>query len=246
MKKIILNTLFSITLIMLCLTGMTANAASWQNTNGPATQYIVQLKRIDLCTDVSCSTSHTLVEKTMSLDIASVSAGQEVGTYAAEVILPPKGVVYTHFRSKVDGTFTIKGYAPSTTSGGAYCYTSSNGTQTALAGGTYTTSATTAAANATAVNLELPSDTSNITVNVNGTTTVGTWSYPSYQDQQGNDFFHTVSLSRPYIYMGEGVPTIDMAFGTQLAVLGTEMGGGDASGDCNLTPGEPVINVTIN
>jgi hypothetical protein len=224
------------------------SAADYSQTNGPATEYVVQLKKIELCTDLSCTTSHTLVEKTMALDIASVSVGAQVGSYAKEIFLPPRNVTFTHLRSTVDGTFTITGYAPSTLGGSSYCYTTSgsDGSKTALAGGSLTNSAATAAASANSVSLELPSDGGvNVAFYINGGTVNGNWTYNAGQTMVGNDFLHTVALSSPYVYSGK-IPVIDMAFGTQLAVQGTEMGGGDASNDCNLSPGEPVITVTIN
>jgi hypothetical protein len=222
-------------------------AADYDVTRGPASEYVVQLKKIELCSDINCSTAHTLVEKTMSLDIASVSVGAQVGSYAKEIFLPPRSVTFTHLRTTVDGTFTITGYAPSTLGGSSYCYTTtgSDGSKTALAGGTLTNSAATAAASANSVLLELPSDGGvNITFYEDGGTDNNTWTYGAGQTMVGNDFLHTVALSSPYVYSGK-IPVIDMAFGTQLAVQGTEMGGGDASNDCNLSPGEPVISVTI-
>ena len=210
---------------------------------GPATQYTVTVKKVELCTDSSCSTAHTLVTKTAAMDIASAAVGASVGSYASTMALPPMGVTYSHMRSTIDRTFTIKGYALSASTGN-YCYTDgSSGTQTAFAAGTHTTSAATAASSATASALEL-GDAGAITAIINGTTTTVTMDYNSGISLSGDDMLYTLALSSPYTYYGQ-TPIIDMAFGTKNAVNVMEMGGGTASNDCNLFPGEPSMTVTF-
>ena len=210
---------------------------------GPATQYTVTVKKVELCTDSSCSTAHTLVTKTAAMDIASASVGASVGSYASTMALPTMGVTYSHMRSTIDRTFTIKGYALSASTGN-YCYTDgSSGTQTAFAAGTHTTSAATAASSATASALEL-GDAGTITAIINGGTTTVTMDYNSGISLSGDDMLYTLALSSPYTYYGQ-TPIIDMAFGTQNAVNVMEMGSGTASNDCNLFPGEPNMTITF-
>jgi hypothetical protein len=212
---------------------------------GPATQYTVTVKKVELCTDSSCSTAHTLVTKTAAMDIASAAVGASVGSYASTMALPPMGVTYSHMRSTIDRTFTIKGYALSASTGN-YCYTDgSAGAQTAFAAGTHTTSAATAASSATASALELgDTGAGALTAFINGGTTTVTIDYDSGISLSGDDMLYTVALSSPYTYYGQ-TPIIDMAFGTKNAVNVMEMGSGTASNDCNLFPGEPNMTITF-
>ena len=73
---------------------------------GQPTQYEVTMKKVELCTDLACSTTFTLGERDMDADIASVSAGADVGAYAPTTGIPP-GIVYTHLRVTISRTFTI-------------------------------------------------------------------------------------------------------------------------------------------
>ena len=73
---------------------------------GQPTQYEVTMKKVELCTDLACSSPYTLGEKDMDADIASVTAGADIGTYAPTTGIPP-GIVYTHLRVTISRTFTI-------------------------------------------------------------------------------------------------------------------------------------------
>ena len=73
---------------------------------GQPTQYEVTMKKVELCIDLACSTTFTLGERDMDADIASVSAGADVGAYAPTTGIPP-GIVYTHLRVTISRTFTI-------------------------------------------------------------------------------------------------------------------------------------------
>jgi len=219
--------------------------------NGPASEYIVTLKKVELCTDVDCGTAHTLVTKTKNMDIASGTVGAAVGSYASTMTLPPMGVSYSHMRSTVDRTFTITGYAASTSSG--YCYTKTgtpdtNGTTTAFETGTYAATPVDVT-NAGSATLELVDAAA---IPINGHThypvATATWSYssPTYAaklELSGDDIMYTAALSSAYTYYGQ-TPIIDISFGTQNAVTNVES---DAvsDGDCNLLPGEPDMSVTI-
>ncbi len=220
-------------------------ATNGDTRTGPATQYTVTVKKVELCTTSACTTAHTLVTKTSDMDIASAAVGATVGSYASTMTLPPMGVAYSHMRTTVDRTFTIKGYALSASSG-QYCYTDgSAGTQTAFAAGKNTTSASTASSSASASALELPDTGAGaVTARYVGGTTTTTITYGSEISLSGNDMLYTKALTTPYTYYGQ-TPLIDISFGTQNAVNSMEMQGGDADGDCNLFPGEPVMTITI-
>jgi fluoride ion exporter CrcB/FEX len=215
---------------------------------GPATQYEVTLKKVELCTDSTCATAHTMVTKTMPMDIASVSVGAEVGTYATTMTLPPWGVTYTHMRSTVDRTFNITGYAASSGTSGRYCYTDgSSGAYTVYAAGTFATTAATAAANATASALEAPTP-GDITVFYGGagggTTTFSGFSYDTGYVVDGDNMLVTTAMTKSYIYKGI-TPLIDVSFATSSGVSVVEAGTGNATNDCNLFPGPPTMTITI-
>ena len=97
MKKIFFVLLFTFFIIE---RGYTASD------EGQPTQYQVTMKKVELCTDLACTSPFVLGEKDMDADIASVTAGADVGSYAPTTGIPP-GIVYTHLRVTISRTFTI-------------------------------------------------------------------------------------------------------------------------------------------
>ena len=97
MKKIFFILLFTFFIIE---RGYTASD------EGQPTQYQVTMKKVELCTDLACSTTYTVGERDMDADIASVSAGADIGAYAPTTGIPP-GIVYTHLRVTISRTFTV-------------------------------------------------------------------------------------------------------------------------------------------
>ena len=75
---------------------------------GDATEYIVELQKVELCEDSACSTSTTVGDTSASFNIASSSAGAEVGKFAKTTGLP-LGTTFTHLRATISRTFTISG-----------------------------------------------------------------------------------------------------------------------------------------
>ena len=73
---------------------------------GQPTQYQVTMKKVELCTDLACTSPYVVGERDMDADIASVSAGADVGNFAPTTGIPP-GIVYTHLRVTISRTFTI-------------------------------------------------------------------------------------------------------------------------------------------
>ena len=73
---------------------------------GQPTQYQVTMKKVELCTDLACTAPYVVGERDMDADIASVSAGTDVGNFAPTTGIPP-GIVYTHLRVTISRTFTI-------------------------------------------------------------------------------------------------------------------------------------------
>ena len=75
---------------------------------GDATEYIVEVQKVELCEDSACSTSTTVGDTAASFNISSSSAGAEVGSFAKTTGLP-LGTTFTHLRVTVSRTFTITG-----------------------------------------------------------------------------------------------------------------------------------------
>ena len=97
MKKIFFILLFTFFIIE---RGYTASD------EGQPTQYQVTMKKVELCTDLACTAPDVVGERDMDADIASVSAGADVGNFAPTTGIPP-GIVYTHLRVTISRTFTI-------------------------------------------------------------------------------------------------------------------------------------------
>jgi len=97
MKKIFFILLFTFFIIE---RGYTASD------EGQPTQYQVTMKKVELCTDLACTAPYVVGERDMDADIASVSAGTDVGNFAPTTGIPP-GIVYTHLRVTISRTFTI-------------------------------------------------------------------------------------------------------------------------------------------
>ena len=76
--------------------------------SGEATKYVVTMKKVEICEDSACNTSHTIGEKDMDADIASVTAGADVGNYAPTTGIPI-GKTYTHLRVTIGRTFKVTG-----------------------------------------------------------------------------------------------------------------------------------------
>jgi len=81
--------------------------------------YKITMTKAELCTSAACTTSTVLAEKTSTFDIASASAGADVGDWITSFALEV-GTTYTHIKATMNTTFTIAGY---TTNGSIYCVT---------------------------------------------------------------------------------------------------------------------------
>ena len=74
--------------------------------HGQPTQYEVTMKKVELCTDLACTSPFILGEKTMAADIVPTEGGTDVGNYAPTTGIPP-GKVFTHLRVTISRTFTV-------------------------------------------------------------------------------------------------------------------------------------------
>ena len=99
MKKIFLIILFS---FLVFSNGYAADG------KGEATEYTITMKKVELCEDVACTTSIVVGERDMDANIASATAGADVGNYAATTGLPI-GTTFSHLRVTISRTFTVTG-----------------------------------------------------------------------------------------------------------------------------------------
>ena len=76
--------------------------------HGQPTQYEVTMKKVELCTDLACTSPFILGEKNMAADIVPSEGGKNVANYASTSGIPV-GIVYTHLRVTLDRTFKITG-----------------------------------------------------------------------------------------------------------------------------------------
>ena len=102
--------------------------------SGNAEVYKVTMTRMELCTDSTCSTPTGVCATTKTVDIASVSAGSDIGSWCSMSGLP-FSTTYSHLRVHVNRTFILKGIVEDRVSDNE-CYTqndtSASYTQTAI------------------------------------------------------------------------------------------------------------------
>tara|TARA_B110000259_G_C13907555_1_gene359506 strand:+ start:116 stop:937 length:822 start_codon:yes stop_codon:yes gene_type:complete len=85
---------------------------------GPALKYEIIMTKLELCTgypnasdiDVTCTGSFVLGNTATTMDIASVSIGESVATFADTKGMPI-GTTYTHLKATMSKDFVMKGYA---------------------------------------------------------------------------------------------------------------------------------------
>ena len=104
-----------------CLISSTSWAACFQDGTfttscHPATQYEVEIQKVELCKSATCTNAVTVASSTASFDIGSVGAGAAVGNYA-NLDSVPAGV-YTHVRTTISPTITFTASASTATPAG--------------------------------------------------------------------------------------------------------------------------------
>ena len=220
MKKIFLILLF---------TFLTLNK-SYAET-GAATEYEITMKKVELCSDATCTTPFTVGETDLAADIAAADAGATVGSYASTSGIPAG--TYTHIRITLDRTFQITG---TVTSGGQACATdggTDNDNDQMLDSGTGT-------ATSTAMYLVDADDYdasdgsgggSNITISYANPT------YASSMTVSGDNAVMIYKLTEPYTRLLKA-PVIKVSFNTENAI------GGDGNA-CVMWIEEPYVSISI-
>jgi len=198
---------------------------------GAATEYEITMKKVELCSDSTCTPSITVGDKDLAADIAASDAGATVGSYAPTSGIPAG--TYTHIRITLDRTFQITG---SVVDGGTTCTTdggTDNDNDQMLDSGTGT-------ATSTAMYLVDADDYdasdgsgggSNITIsNANPT-------YASSMTVSGDNAVMIYKLTEPYTRLLKA-PVIKVSFNTENAI------GGDGNA-CVMWIEEPYVSISI-
>lgn len=224
MKKIFLILLFT---FLILNKGYAATAT------GEATEYEITMKKVELCSDATCTTPITVGERDMAADIAAADAGATVGNYASTSGIPSG--TYSHIRITISRTIQITGTV--VISGSSSCFT--DGGTDNVADNLLVTTATSASSTAMyLVNDDKykvgTGDTSaeNITIGYTNPT------YATSMSVSGDNAVMIYELTEPYTRLLKA-PVIKVAFNTENAV-GCE----DTTADVMWIE-EPYVSITI-
>ena len=224
MKKIFLILLFT---FLILNKGYAATAT------GEATEYEITMKKVELCSDATCTTPITVGERDMAADIAAADAGATVGNYASTAGIPSG--TYSHIRITISRTIQITGTV--VISGSSSCFT--DGGTDNVADNLLVTTAT----SASSTTMYLVNDDSyavgtgdtsaeNITIGYTNPT------YATSMTVSGDNAVMIYELTEPYTRLLKA-PVIKVAFNTENAV-GCE----DTTADVMWIE-EPYVSITI-
>jgi len=206
---------------------------------GSADKYQVTMKKVEFCTDATCTIPTLVATGSQNVDIASLAAGAEAGSFGSTAGLPI-GTVYTHLRVTLDRSFTIKGSV--NVSGNNYCSTdgSSEAKRSSLHAGTLATGGTPASTSDTTLYLadaaSYGSDSS-ITISYGSPTYAASMTIGAPLESQVQLIY---ALSSSYT-VGLLAPKIKVSFDTSTA-LGAGIDGGN---NCLMWPEEPVVTISL-
>jgi hypothetical protein len=223
MKKIFLILLFT---FLILNKGYAATAT------GEATEYEITMKKVELCSDATCTTPITVGEIDMAADIAAADAGATVGNYASTAGIPSG--TYSHIRITISRTIQITGTV--VISGSSSCFT--DGGTDNVADNLLATTAT----SASSTTMYLVNDD----VYAAGTGATGSditigYTNPTYATSMsvsGDNAVMIYELTEPYTRLLKA-PVIKVAFNTENAV-GCE----DTTADVMWIE-EPYVTITI-
>ena len=224
MKKIFLILLFT---FLILNKGYAATAT------GEATEYEITMKKVELCSDATCTTPITVGERDMAADIAAADAGATVGNYASTAGIPSG--TYSHIRITISRTIQITGTV--VISDSSSCFT--DGGTDNVADNLLVTTAT----SASSTTMYLVDDDSyavgtgdtsaeNITIGYTNPT------YATSMSVSGDNAVMIYELTEPYTRLLKA-PVIKVAFNTENAV-GCE----DTTADVMWIE-EPYVSITI-
>jgi len=224
MKKIFLILLFT---FLILNKGYAATAT------GEATEYEITMKKVELCSDATCTTPITVGERDMAADIAAADAGATVGNYASTSGIPSG--TYSHIRITISRTIQITGTV--VISGSSSCFTD-GGTDNVADNLLVTTATSASSTTMYLVNDDSyevgtgTTDSENITIGYTNPT------YATSMSVSGDNAVMIYELTEPYTRLLKA-PVIKIAFNTENAV-GCE----DTTADVMWIE-EPYVSITI-
>ena len=224
MKKIFLILLFT---FLILNKGYAATAT------GEATEYEITMKKVELCSDATCTTPITVGEIDMAADIAAADAGANVGNYASTAGIPSG--TYSHIRITISRTIQITGTV--VISGSSSCFT--DGGTDNVADNLLVTTAT-SASSTTMYLVNDDSYTVGTGAGAGSDITIG-YTNPTYASSMivsGDNAVMIYELTEPYTRLLKA-PVIKVAFNTENAV-GCE----DTTADVMWIE-EPYVSITI-
>ena len=210
---------------------------------GTPTKYETTMSKFELCTSSACTTTTVLGEKTATFDIASASAGADVGDWISSFALEV-GTTYTHVQATINVTFTIAGYITDDNTNGIsedYCVTVASPETAASA----TTPAIQAGSNSTT-----NADMSWVVPNMTGTNYGDLTSSFGTNGITKTDGASTITwigaLTSAYTPTASSAPKFTMSFDVtnMLQAYGTEVSSGVY--DCAIYVKPPAVSISIS
>ena len=210
---------------------------------GTPTKYETTMTKFELCTSSACTTTTVLGTKTATFNIASASAGADVGDWISSFSLEV-GTTYTHVQATINVTFTIAGYITDDNSNGIsedYCVTVASPETAASA----TTPAIQAGSNSTT-----KADMSWVVPNMTGTDYGNLTTSFGTNGITKTDGASTITwigaLTSAYTPTASSAPKFTMSFDVtnMLQAYGTEVSSGVY--DCAIYVKPPAVSISIS
>ena len=200
---------------------------------GAATEYEITMKKVELCSDATCTTPITVGETDMAADIAAADAGATVGNYASTSGIPSG--TYSHIRITISRTIQITGTV--VISGSSSCFTD-GGTDNVADNLLVTTATSASSTSMYLVNDDKYKVGSGDTSAENITIGYTNPKYASSMSVSGDNAIMIYKLTEPYTRLLKA-PVIKVSFNTENAV-GCE----DTTADVMWIQ-EPYVSISI-
>ena len=210
---------------------------------GTPTKYETTMTKFELCTSSACTTTTVLGTKTATFNIASASAGADVGDWISSFSLEV-GTTYTHVQATINVTFTIAGYITDDNTNGIsedYCVTVASPETAASA----TTPAIQAGSNST-TNADMSWVVPNMTGTDYGNLTTSFGTNGITKTDGASTITWIGALTSSYTPTASSAPKFTMSFDVtnMLQAYGTEVSSGVY--DCAIYVKPPAVSISIS
>ena len=215
------------------------NSVFSASSKGPATEYQVNLTKIELCaagsTTATCLSPVTISTSTdATVDVAGVEAGATAGTMGSLSLAPPGE--YTFMQMTINRSFTITGQDEPVLATNSCVTAASAANLTTLAAGAAHSGNTPAS-----VTLNVPPGTSNGD-HINGATAAGLATAAAKTILNADTHFHFRKIITGGLSLKAGnFPTIAIAFDVSTAV----QGGSNTCTNAHMNAAEPAVTISF-